>query len=322
MSCAQGSSRRAVSMALVSALLLPGIWGCPPPGGIQEQSPPGGIQEPPPQPERELSEIVGVIEKNSELIDRALWSQSIGVTARFNDENGRQHIYNLDGSFLFELPQRLRMDLRPAVGDQVMQLGSNDELYWIWIEPEFHLMKWGRHRHVGKPCSELIAVRPDRLATAIGFGGLPTKEDGLIGPARKFGKQYDILYYIRPGDDGAYQLEREYWVDRVPPYMVRVVQFRDALGRTNVTAFLDDYQLAWEGGPLVPFAVSVSWPQDDGRFTMRIAQLRGVPADKVSKNAFVMPPPEKLPPSIETIIQVDRDCDDLEALKAGSAVAD
>jgi hypothetical protein len=313
MRCPPQDRRSAAASVLPAILLLPLLCGCPPPGPTPKEFP---------AIERELSEIVGVIERNSALLNQALWSQSISVTARFNDEKGKQHIYNLEGTFLFDVPRRLRMDLRPAVGDQVMQLGSNDEVYWVWIEPEFHLMKWGRHRHAGKPCSELIAVRPDRLASAIGFGGLPSREDGLIGPARKFGRQYDILYYLRPGDDGTYLIDREFWVERVPPFMVRVVQFRDSLGRTSVTAYLDDYRPAWDDGPLVPFAVSVSWPQDDGRFTMRIARLRGVPADKVSENAFVMPSRENLPPAIQTIIQVDRDCDDLEALRPESAAVD
>ena len=166
-------------------------------------------------------------------------------------------------------------------------------------------------------------MRPDQLVVALGLGGLPGAGDGLIGPARKYGKTHDILYYLRerPNSadgkaaaetrqpDGGYWLEREYWVDRLPPYMVRVVQFRDLLGRVSMSALLEDYRPARDGGLSVPHTVSIIWHQDDGKFTMSIAHMRGLPAEKVSPTAFVRPTEDDLPGGIEGVIQVDADCD-------------
>jgi hypothetical protein len=265
--------------------------------------------EPPGGPPRELSEIVEALQQNSLLLERALWSPSVTVTARFKDQKGKNHAYNLEGTFLFRRPQSLRMDLRPGVGDQVMQIGSNDQEYWVWIEPEIKEMKWGRHRYAGWPCSENVSVRPDQLVSALGMGGLPGPEEGFIGPARKYGKSHDILYYLRQEKNGQYVLEREYWVERVPPYMIRLVLYRDSMGRMTMSAMLDDYRPAWEGGPLVPCIASIIWPKEDGKFTMSLGTVKGLPAEKVSPGAFVRPEQKNLPAGIERITQVDTACD-------------
>jgi hypothetical protein len=276
----------------------------------------------PPAPPRELREIVEVVEHNSAMLDRPLWSQGVTVTARFRDEKSQEHTYNLEGSFLFRKPRGLRLDLRPSMGDPVMQIGSNDEDYWIWIEPEIKTMRWGRYRHVGKPCAHSIAVRPDQLGTALGLDGLPDADETLIGPARKYGKTHDILYYLRRRPGGEYLLEQEYWVDRSPPYMIRRVLYRDAFGRSLMSSLLDDYRPAWEGGPLIAHTVSIIWPKDDGHLTLWIGAAKAMPPEKVGPKAFVRPLKADLPPKIERIIQVDADCDALEAVEPGETPGD
>jgi hypothetical protein len=275
------------------------LCGCP--------SPPGGMSTTPARPPRETREIIDVIQKNAALVDRALWSNSVSVTARFKDEQGKSHTYNLEGSMLFRGPRDLRIDLRPGVGDRVMGLGSNADDYWIWIEPELHLMRWGRHRFAGLACAEKVPARPDQLASVLGFSGLPMAEQRLAGPARQFGTQFDILLYMRQSDDGEWRLERRYYVDRVPPYLIRVVNFHDALGRVVMSAFLDDFRAAWEAGPVVPHKFTILWPLDDAKFYMEAAKIEGRMA--VSPKAFNRPTAAELPSGVRDIIQVDADCE-------------
>ena len=298
---------RTTAIALIStACFLSGL-GCPPPPPKPEM---------PPAPPRELHQIVGAVERNDSLLDRPLWSQGVTVSAQFRDDRGKHHSYNLEGSFLFCKPSCLRLDLRPGVGDQVMQIGSNDEDYWIWIEPELHSMRWGRHRHAGKPCAESMAVRPDQMAPALGLCGLPKAEKGLIGPVRKYGKNYDILYYVRRRPGQEYLLEQEYFVERRPPYLIRIVRYRDALGRDAMNAFLDDYRPAWTDGPLIAHKISIFWPKDDGQISLSIGAVKGMDPGKVRSKAFLRPQKGDLPAGIDRIIQVDADCDALEALGA------
>jgi hypothetical protein len=326
------SQKAALAVLSLAACLL--CTGCPPPPKVQPA--------PPELPPRSLDDIVVTIEANAAKLNQALWSNSVAVTARFTDQRGKEHVYNLDSNFLFRPPQCLRMDLRPSMGDQVMQIGSNDADYWAWIEPELHTMWWGRYVHVGKPCATTIAVRPNQLVAALGLGGLPSPSEHLIGPIRKYGRTFDILYYLREepsaispqlsaeenapptgpaqhstlttqdsalSTQDSFLIDREYWVERVPPYLVRVVEFRDRLGRVTTSAFLDDYRAAWEGGPLVPHAVSIIWHQDNGKFTMTIGRAQGLPLEKAPPEKFRRPTRDDLPAGVTEIVQVDADCD-------------
>ncbi len=328
---------RSTLAAIIGTVCLTGGFGCQPHDG-------GSVRDDqPPPPPRAVGEIVSVLRGNAAKLDRPLWSNSVTVTARFKDADDKEHVYNLDSNLLFRRPRGLRMDLRPGLGDQVMQIGSNAEDYWLWIEPELGSMWWGRHKHGGKPCAGTISVRPDQLVAALGLGGLPDHEDGLIGPARKFGKAYDILYYLRRTamDDGMtdddhaarhddtarhddaarqatpYLLDREYWVERFPPYMVRVIQFRDVIGRVSMSAFLDDYRQVWDDGPWLAHDVTIKWPIEEGRFTMKITRFRTLDASKVSPAAFARPSIDQLPGGIDRIIQTDEDCD-LTGMETGT----
>ncbi len=287
---------------LTAAVLLWITVGCIPPDGGRVRT-----AGPPPAP-RERSEIVSTIQANAALIDRPLWAGSVTVSAHVRDDQGKSHDYNLEGSLLFAKPRNFRMDLRPGLGEQVMGLGSNNDEYWIWIEPEVHAMRWGRHRFADRPCAQRAGIRVDQLVGALGLGGLPDTSDGLIGAVRRSGQKFDILEYLRLTDNGDMEIDREYWVDRAPPFQIRVVNFRDSMGRITMSAFLDDYQPAWDNGPMVPSAVSMIWPLDDGKFTMRIARIKGMDSEKLAPNAFARPAREKLPKGVTEIIQVDADC--------------
>lgn len=300
-----GGWRRSLPMACLT-LCLSAVSGCPPGGG-------GVVEESPPLPPRDLQDVISVIEANSALLDRALWSNSVDVTARLTDDEGKEHVYQLESNFLFDRPQKLRMDLRPSVGDQVMQIGSNMEDFWIWVEPEVGAMWWGRHRHVDKPCAETLSVRPDQLAAALGLDGLPKQRDGLIGPAVRAGKRFDILVYLRERPDVGFRLDREFWVERQPPYMIKVVLFRDDFGQISMSAYLDAYRRAWEGGPLVPHEISVFWHQGGGKLRLLAERMKGIEPGKVSDRAFDRPRRETLPGGVERMIQVDADCDEIES---------
>lgn len=295
-STAPRQSSRCAALALLATGLLV-VTGCPPP-------PAGPFA---PQPLRSTGEIVAAIEHNAAKFDRPLYCPALTVTARYVDENKKQHAYNLEGTLAFRRPRDLQMDLRPGLGEQVMQIGSNNEDYWIWIEPEVKSMRWGHYRHVGKPCAEKISIRPDQLVASLALSGLPGPDEGLIGPLRKFGKKFDILYYGRRTTEGGWRLDREYHIDRNPPHQARLVLFFDEFGRLSMSAFLDRYAEAWKAGPQVPRDVSIIWHQDEGKFTMNMDILRGV--EKLTPRAFVRPTPGAGLPDGLRVIQVDADCD-------------
>jgi hypothetical protein len=259
-------------------------------------------------PPRELNEIVAGINENALKLDRAMWCNSVHVVARLVDSKGKEHAYNFDGDLLYKKPRSLLMRMRHGMGTPVMQVGSNDEEYWAWIEPEMQQMWWGRHRNAGKPCVEKITVRPEQMVDVLGIGALPGPEDGLIGPIRAFGDQYDILYYATAESGGRQRFVRQYYVDRAAPYQVRLIAFLDEFGRKEMTAYLDDYKRSWNGGPMVAHNVSIFW--EKGKFSVKMGSIVGKSAGEVSAAAFHRPTAAQVPPKIRgNIEQIDANCD-------------
>lgn len=302
---ARRAQRRLGTGALRAALvLLPlvSLGGCPGPDRPPVTEEEGGPVGPP----RSTNDIVYGVEENVSKLTEALWSSSVSTTARFRDERGKGHSLNLDGTLIFAKPRNFRMDLRPGLGDQVMSIGSNDDAFWVWIEPETGTMSWGHHRNAGRPCCEEMPVRPDQLISALVVAGLPTESEGLYGPVRRFGKTHDILTYHRAHPQ---QDHREYWVMRKPPYLVEMVIFRDAMGRMVMSAYLDEYEPAWDGGPALPHSVNIIWPTQDAKFTMRVDGYQKKRLEEVSPRAFALPTRRNLPEGVRRIVQVDADCE-------------
>lgn len=271
--------------------------------------PPAEVKTSRPTAPRTNQDIVGIINANNSRIDRPLYASPAHVVAQMVDDRGTAHRYSLDGSLLVRTPHDFRLDLRHPIGEQVMQVAANAETFWLWVKPEVSTYWWGRFDNVGKPCADAMPLRPEQLAEVLGMRVLPLPRDGAIGPARMYGEQYDRLLYFGSAGGGLYALDREYWVERAPPYMVRLILFRDAYGRRAMNANLDDYRPAWPDGPLVAHRISIDWPPSDGhgeggKLLVTIDNWQASPT--ISRRAFVRP---ESPPGIERQVQVDRNCE-------------
>lgn len=285
-------------------LLLAGAAGCPP---SDQPTVHNTIADAPP---RELDEIVNAINDNAAKLDRAMWCGAVHVVAHLVDSKRKEHTYNFDGKLLYQFPRSLWLDLRHGLGDPVMQVGSNDEEYWAWIVPEMEQMWWGRHRNAGKPCVQKIAVRPEHMVAALGVSALPKSADGLIGPIRAYGREYDILYYASIEPDGGYRFARQYYVERSAPFQVRLITFLDKFGQKEMSAFLDNYRPTWDGGPLVAHDVSIFWPKENGKLTVKMDRVIGKDASEVSSGAFLRPADSQVPARVRNNIeQIDAQCD-------------
>lgn len=262
-------------------------------------------------PPRNLHQIVSAIDANIAKLDRPISSSSLHVAARLRDSKGKKHNFNLDGRMIFIKPRYLWMDLRHGLGSStVMHVGSNSDEYWAWIEPEMEQMWWGRYRNAGKPCMRKIHVRPEQMVAALGIAGLPSPVEGLVGPYRSYGRQYDILNYAAPGGRGSQRFVRQYYVDRYPPYQIRLIAFLDEYGRKEISAYLDDYRPAWRNGPMIAHAVNIVWSDNGGNFTVRMKKVSPRGASEVATSVFTRPQAANLPAKVRgNIEQIDIDCE-------------
>jgi len=263
------------------AALLLACGGCPPEA------------KPPPAP-RQTEAVVLRYNANALGFGETIRAKNVSVAMKLRDAQGTRRRFDLSGVLWFQPPRRLYLSLKQF--GPVLQIGSNEQEYWVWwIEPR-RQMWWGRYEHLGKPCAEAMPIRPDHLLAMLGITPLPTGEGALLGPLRQVRDAEDTLIYFRwpmasrrptgdgvellPADPSAEppgRIQREYWLDRYPPFVPRRILFRDAIGDVLTEARLSDHEPVGENGPLLAREITVTLPQVDGWLRMRLgrASFRG-----------------------------------------------
>jgi hypothetical protein len=97
-----------------------------------------------------------------------------------------------------------------------------------------------------------------------------------------------LIYFARRPDGDEY-IEKEYWLDRHPPFLIRRIVFRDSDGRVAMSSELDKFRPVGEQGALLPHEIRLSWPLDDAATTFRIARWREMPDMTPQHRAFISP---------------------------------
>jgi hypothetical protein len=148
---------RTLPLLVVLALIAAGNSGCawlsPPPS---DPLPPVFSAQP------TLDEIIQVVNRNSSQIhtfstDRAALSGP--------------GIPTLRASIVFERPRRVRLRAETGLSGPELDLGSNEELFWIWVrrnQPK--AVYYCRHADfVGSPVRQTLPIEPDWLIEALGI---------------------------------------------------------------------------------------------------------------------------------------------------------
>lgn len=118
----------------------------------------------PPSPS--LEQVVEAVNRNNSQI------QSFGTTdaeVSSSDMPG-----SLRGGFAFQRPRRLRFRGGTLVTGPELDLGSNDELFWVWLRrsPEPALYYCRHDRFATSSIRRMIPIDPDWLVEALGIGEL------------------------------------------------------------------------------------------------------------------------------------------------------
>lgn len=277
-------------LGLVGVALL--AAGCPP-------KPADG---PPPPPPRDVDEIIATVNAQRIAAEGPLYAPYITVSLSLRDEKGRRHDLDLRGSMVVQQPRSLWMRLDHALEERQVELGSNDEEYWLAIRRDYATLWWGRHEHVGKAEVEPLPIDPARIADTLGLRVLPAR--GALGPFRRCFQRFDELTYGRVDPIDGFLADRVYAVDRYPPFLIRRIDFLDRAGQADMAVWLDDYAQT-DGDGLFPRKMRLQWPKRDSSMTLGIDSLRA--GAKINPRVFVRPltPPE----GIGRIVQVDAACD-------------
>lgn len=206
---------------------------------------------------------VEIVNQNVDQIDGVLRASG-AVDGRVTLEDGRAQSYHLDGVLFFLTPSFVRFDLK-AFGERQLLFGSNAEEFWYY-DKQAVAYRCGRHGEAGPLTIELPAP-PDQIIEVLGLQAVPV--DSVI---HRVAAEYQQVLVV--GSDAGRQdvIEREYWLDRCEPRLLRRVLFRDQDAVVTLEARYDDYARLGEGGPWLPGTITATWPQAGASMSFHIAK--------------------------------------------------
>lgn len=249
---------------------------------------PGGCARPTAAPIRleviPKTEAVRIVNANAALISGTL--RAVGsVDGQFTNANGSRRSFHLDGVLFYLAPRNLRFDLK-SLGERQLLLGSNAQGYWFYSAEDKRYRCGANLADLDLP--DEIPVTPDQMIEALGLGGIPKSSDG-VGPVQRIEEEFQQLVFITTSGRGEPVLEKEYWLDRASPRLIRRVLFRDAEGSIQMDSRLDDYQLLGASGPRLPQSMSAIWPENGSTLRFRINQWSLFPQIRPDSPQFATP---------------------------------
>ena len=255
------------SLAVATALL---IGGCPPPERIKRFDP------------VPMRQALRVLNENAAVIGGTLRATG-SVDGFFTDDGGRKRRFHVDGVLFFLSPNYLRFDLK-KFGDRQVLFGSNEVAYWVYMM-DGDSWYCGEHDTPGLLPRE-VPIMPGQLVDALGLNPVSIGEGDarLHPPIQRVTESYQQILFLEYDKTGHLVLEKEYWLDRYLPRLVRRVVFRDGDGVVEMESRLDDYRPLESGGPLLPRIMTAGWPQSGAQIRFRIDQWKRF--DEIKQDAI------------------------------------
>ncbi len=252
-----GHTRRAVAAAIALTTVL---GGCHP-----------GPERFPLEP-LPMRDAVRIVNENTTKVAGTLRASG-HVDGRFTLSDGRSGSYHLDGILFYLAPKYVRFDLK-SFGDRKFLFGSNAEYYWYY-DAEADTYHCGRHGSYNE-LSNQIPIPPDQIVDALGLAVIPIEvsQDDPTQPVQRVVADHQQILFLVRDERGHITLQKEYWLDRCWPRLLRRVVFRDADGVVEMESELGDYRALAPDGPLLPHVMSAMWPETDAWMRFRVSKWR------------------------------------------------
>ena len=186
----------------------------------------------------------------------------------------------LQTSLALERPRRLRIQAGSGLTGTELDLGSNDELFWLWTkrnEPPAVYYAY-HHQHAAVEMANILPVSPDWLIESLGLVELdPTAH--YQGPTRLGNGQLEIRYTVGADQGG---VTKVLVLDGQRGYILQQQVF-DQQGRMLAVAKASAFQFDPLNLASLPRRLEIQLPPAQMRFTLQvdyfaINQLYGDPA--------------------------------------------
>ncbi len=198
-------------------------------------------------------------------------------------EDGRRQSYHLDAVLFFLSPSFVRFDLK-AFGQRQLLFGSNIEHYWYY-DKQADVFHCGRHGvgkptlSVGGPMTAQLPARPEQIIEVLGLRtiGLDATSKPAMPAIHRVEDEHQQILVVARDESGSTFIEKEYWLDRYAPRLMRRMLFRDQVGVVTMESRFDDYKRLVSDGPWLPHRITATWPPVGASMSFRIAKWTVVP---------------------------------------------
>ena len=220
---------------------------------------------------RDEWEALARVNENLSKIEQPLQYQA-SASFSFRDNNGRERRFlGHEAKLTFYNPRDLLFDIRSLAG-VIAQFGSNDERYWVWIEPEVRKLWWGAWAALDRDGPRKLPLPPDDLLDALMLRPLPEALAGDLHVMLRKDGQDQRLLFIRLDADGQPGGWREIRLDPREPYQPLEIIDRSAAGDVQMHALLSNYQRIGSDGPFTARRYEVYWPQDHAEMRLDVTR--------------------------------------------------
>lgn len=235
-----------------------------------------------------MEQAIGIVNANSSMIDGTLWASG-HVDGRFNLPDGRSAGYHVNGVLFYLAPIYIRFDMK-SLGERQFLLGSNAEHFWFY-DKQADIFHCGRHDATDEFEAD-IPIPPEQIVDALGFTWIPEQvsPEDRTHAVQRIVDEYQQILIIERDEYGNVGLQKEYWLDRYLPRLVRRVVFRDPTGAVEMESLLDEYRAPSPGGPLLPHLMSAVWPKTGDSMRFRVNRWKLVREVGPESIQFQAPP--------------------------------
>jgi len=227
--------------------------------------------------------VMARVNQNGAGMDFLLRGGGVTATGEYV-EGGKRESFELNGVLLYRKPRQLYLQLQHLAGQ--MEVGSNDEEFWVWKRFGDERYWWGQHSGIDGIMDTDMPVRPDHLLDVLGLRPLP-EAGRLQGPVFWVSpSRYELLYLDRnPG--GELHLVKSIDIDRKPPFLIReMVHFRPD-GHPNMVAKLSEYKTIQGSTVLAPHRIHMRWLGDNSWLELHFDNMKRF--DQSAGKKFISP---------------------------------
>ena len=181
-------------------------------------------------------------------------------------------------------PRRIRLTAGTGLSGEEIDLGSNDELFWLWVKrnqpPNIY---YCRHAEFERSAArQIMPVRPEWVASALGMVRLDPNASHELRMAGNGNLEIFSTWY-----DGQQAFRRVTVLEPNAGWVVEQHMYT-AEGTLIASAFNSQHVPDPASGAVLPRSTTIKWPRTGMEFTLTLRDLQVNPAG-LNEQLFQMP---------------------------------